>query len=172
MRLVRRVMGPWRARHAGQAETDIRDWREACLVVLTGCLAGLRDVQLPRSEIGVTLDRVDRALFRVRDCGAGAESALKRHDPTLSARVRRFTQEVVKLRNETASFLIRAQGPTPSYLAKERVAAGQPEAYRRAVQEVGQAALAHAMALERDLDCLWADLGPALRRFGQAFRDR
>jgi hypothetical protein len=155
-------MGPWQAKRAADAERDLRDWHEACLVVVAGCLRGLRDPRLPRSDIGVTLDNVDRALFRVRDAGSGAQQALRRRAPELRARIRRSTEAIVELRNETARFLIRAQGPTPPFLQKQETAAGQPEAYQRALQDVGQAALARSLAIERDLDQLWADLQPML----------
>jgi hypothetical protein len=167
MDLLRRAIGPWQARRAAEAEKDIRGWHEACLFVVAGCLRGLRDPQLPRSDIGVTLDNVDRALFRVRDAGSGAQQALRRRAPELRARIRRSTEAVVELRNETASFLIRAQGSTPPYLQKQGTAAGQPEAYRRAVQEVGRAALVRSQAVERDLEQLWADLQPLLAQLAE-----
>ena len=162
MDILRRAMGPWQARRAADAERDIRDWHEACLVVVAGCAKGLRDPQLPRADIGVTLDNVDRAFFRVRDAGSGAQQALRRRAPELRTRIRRCTEALVELRNETARFLIRAQGPTPPYLQKQETATGQPEAYRRALQDVGQGALARSLAVERDLDQLWADLQPML----------
>jgi len=162
MDLLRRVMAPWRAGRAAEAERYIRDWHEACLFVVAGCLQGLRDPQLPRSDIGVVLDNVDRGLFRVRDAGSGAQEALRRRAPELGVRIRRSTEAIVELRNETARFLIRAQGPTPPYLQKQSDPTGQPEAYQRALQEVGQAALVRSRAVERDLGQLWADLQPLI----------
>jgi hypothetical protein len=162
MDLLRRAIGPWQAKRAADAERDIRDWHQACLVVVAGCVKGLRDPQLPRADIGVTLDNVDRALFRVRDAGSGAQQALRRRAPELRARIRRSTEAIVELRNETARFLIRAQGPTPPFLQKQETTTGQPEAYRRALQDVGHAASARSLAIERDLDQLWADLQPML----------
>jgi len=167
MDLLRRAMAPWQARRAAEAERDIRGWHEACLVVLAGCAKGLRDPQLPRADIGVTLDNVDRGLFRVRDAASGAKQALRRRAPELELRIRRSTEAIVELRNEAASFLIRAQGPTPPYLQKQSIPTGQPEAYRRAVQDVGQAALAHSLAVERDLAQLWADLEPVLTQLAK-----
>ncbi len=171
MDLLKRALGSWQAKRAADAERDMREWHEACRVVVAGCLSGLRDPQLPRADIGVTLDKVDRALFRVRDAGSGAQQALKRRDPELGSRIRRSTEAIVELRNETARFLIRAQGPTPPFLQKQRVAAGQPEAYQRAVQDVGRAALARSQAVERDLDQLWADLKPLLGRSANSAAD-
>jgi hypothetical protein len=162
MDLLRRVIGPWQARRQADAERDIRGWHEACLFVVASCLRGLREPQLPRADIGVTLDNVDRALFRLRDAGSGTQQALRRRDPELGVRVRHTTEAIVELRNETARFLIRAQGPTPHFLQKQETATGQPEAYQRAMQEVGQTALAHSLAIKRDLDRLWGDLQPML----------
>jgi hypothetical protein len=162
MDILKRALAPWQARRAAEAERDIRGWHEACLSVVASCLRGLRDPSLPRSDIGVALDGVDKALFRLRDAGFGAQKALRQRAPELGARIRRSTEGIVELRNETARFLIRAQGPTPHFLQKQGPPLGQPEAYQRAMQDVGQAALAHCLAIERDVDQLWGDLQPML----------
>ena len=169
MRLLERALGPWRAKHAAGAEKELREWHDACQLVVAGCLAGLRDPQVPRSDIGVTLDQVDRAIFRMRDAGVGAQHAL-RGEPELRRRVRQSIQAIIELRNETARFLIRAQGPTPPFLTKPQAYAGQAEAHQRALQDVGQPALRHAQAVERGLEALWGDLKPLLSRLADEAR--
>jgi hypothetical protein len=150
------------------AERDIRDWHQACQLVLAACVKALQDPGLSRTDIGVALDRIDRELFRLRDTGSGAARALRSRDAGLRARLSRVSEAVVELRNETARFLIRAQGPTPSYLQKQEAATGQSEAYRRAWQEVGQAALGRSSEIERDLRQLWVDLETFLAQLTQS----
>jgi hypothetical protein len=116
----------------------------------------------------VVLDNVDRGLFRVREAGSDAQRALRRRAPELGGRLRQTTEALVELRNETARFLIRAQGPTPAFLQKQEVAAGQPEAYRRAVEEIGKTAVQRALAVVGDLKQLWADLQPILAQLALA----
>jgi hypothetical protein len=106
----------------------------------------------------MSLYHVDRALFRLRDTSSGAQKALRRRDAELGARIRRATEAIVELRNETAHFLIRAQGSTPPFLQKQDAASHQPEVYQRAMQDVGGAALARATAVEGDVCQLRADL--------------
>jgi len=162
MELLRRMLAPWRARQAAEAERDLRGWHEACEVVLVTSVQALRDPKVPQGDIGVSLDRIDRALFRLRDCGSGARNALRRRDPGLGDRVRLVSEAVVDLRNETVRFLIRAQGATPAFMQGEGGAAHQAMAYQQAMLDVGQAARQRSSGIERDLRQLWADLQPTL----------
>jgi tRNA U54 and U55 pseudouridine synthase Pus10 len=162
MRLLRSLLHPFEARRAAEAEGDIRRWHTACEDVIQTCIQALRDPQLPRGDIGVTLDRVDRTLFRLRDAGSGAEGALRRRNRELGRRIRQVSEAIVELRNQTVQFLIRAQGPNPAFLGVQTDPARIAESYQRAKQDVGQAAGQHAAALERDLRQLWTDLQPIL----------
>ncbi len=164
MELLRRVLAPWRARQAAEAESDIRGWHEACEVVLGTSIQALQDPKLARGDIGVALDRIDRALFRLRDTGAGAQHALRRRDPGLAERMRLLSEAIVVLRNDTVRFMIRAQGATPPFMQEEGGLPRQAEAYQRAMQDVGLAARQRSAGIERDLRQLWADLQPTLTR--------
>ena len=162
MELLRRVLAPWRARQAAEAESDIRGWHEACEVILGTSIQALRDPKLAREDIGVALDRIDRALFRLRDNGSGAQQALRRRDPGLGERMRLLSEAIVVLRNDTVRFMIRAQGATPPFMQKEGGPSRQAEAYQRAMQDVGLSARQRSATIERDLRQLWADLQPTL----------
>jgi hypothetical protein len=162
MELLRRMLAPWRARQAAEAESDLRGWYEACEVVLVTAIQGLQDPKVPRGDIGVSLDRIDRALFRLRDCGTGAQRALRRRDPGLGERMRRLSESVVEMRNDTVRFLIRAQGATPPFMQGEGDSSRQAEAYQQAMLDFGQAARQRSAGIERDLRRLWADLQPTL----------
>jgi hypothetical protein len=172
MQLLRRAFAPWRARRAAEAERDIRSWHEACQIVLAACIKALRDPSVSQNDIGVTLDRVDRELFRLRDAGSGARRVLRRRDAKLGGRVSRVSEAIVDLRNDTARFLIRAQGPTPSFLQKDEIGASQPEAYRRAMQGVGRDALGRSGEIERELRQLWDDLQPLLAQLASTASGR
>lgn len=162
MRLLSSLFRPFQARRAAQAEGDIRAWHMACEEVLGACIQALQDPQLPRADIGVALDRIDRTLFRLRDAGSGAEGALRRRSPELGRRIRRVSEAIVELRNEAVQFLIRAQGPSPAFLGVPSDPARLAESYQRAKQDVGLGALQHSAVLERDLRNLWTDLQPVL----------
>ena len=166
MELLRRALAPWYARQDAKAERDLQDWYEACQVVLKTSIQALQDPQAPRGDIGVPLDRIDRALFRLRDSGSGAQSGLRQRDPELGVRMRLLSEAIVDLRNDAVRFLIRAQGATPPFLAGEVDRSRQAEAYQRAMRDVGQAALLDSGVIERDLRRLWADLQPTLLRLG------
>jgi hypothetical protein len=168
MRLLRPLLRPFDARRAAQAEADLRGWHAACDQVLKACIQALQDPHLPRGDIGEALDRIDRTLFRLRDAGSGAEGALRRRYLELGRRVRQVSEAIVELRNETAQFLIRAQGPSPAFLGVQTDTARIAEIYQRARQDVGQDALQHSTRLERDLSQLWADLQPVLREIAQS----
>jgi hypothetical protein len=170
MELLRRVLAPWRARQAAEAEGDIRGWYEACEVVLVTSIQALQDPALPRGDIGVSLDRIDRALFRLRDAGAGAQRALRRRDPGLCERMRSLSEAMVELRNDTVRFLIHAQGATPPFMQGEGATPRQAEAYQQAMRDVGYSARQRSAGIERDLRGVWADLQPALAQLaGRSF---
>lgn len=131
-------------------------------MVLGTSIQALQDPKIARDDIGVSLDRIDRALFRLRDTGAGAQHALRRRDPRLGERMRLLSEAIVVLRNDTVRFLIRAQGATPPFMQGEGGASRQAQAYQRAMQDVGLVARQRSAGIERDLRQLWADLQPTL----------
>ena len=162
MRLLRQLLRPFQSRRAAEAEGDLRDWYAACDETLQACLRSLGDAQLPRGEIGVVLDRIDRTLFRLRDTGSGAQGYLRGTSPELGRRLRQVSEGLVELRNETVRYLIRAQGSTPSYLARGSGADGARDSFEQAQAEIGRPARQRALDLERDLRQVWADLQPIL----------
>jgi hypothetical protein len=117
-------------------------------VILGTSIQALHDPKLAREDIGVALDRIDRALFRLRDNGSGAQQALRRRDPGLGERMRLLSEAIVVLRNDTVRFMIRAQGATPPFMQGEGGAARQAEAYQRAMQDVGLSARQRSAAIE------------------------
>ena len=172
MRVLRWFLHPFQSRRAAEAEADLRGWHAACDETLQACLGSLADSQLPRGEIGVVLDRIDRTLFRLRDSGSGAQSYLRGTSPDLGRRLRQTSEGIVQLRNETARYLIRAQGPTPSYLGGGRQPEGSREGYERALAEIGRPARQRALGLERELRQVWTELQPLLADLARAGQGR
>jgi hypothetical protein len=162
MRILRRLLRPFQSRRAAEAEADLRGWHDACDETLQACLRSLGDAQLPRGEIGVVLDRIDRTLFRLRNHGSGAEGCLRGKLPDLGRRVRQISEDIVQLRNETVRYLIRAQGPTPSFLGGGSQPDRAQDSYERALAEIGRPARQRALGLERELSRAWTDLQPLL----------
>ena len=162
MGLLRRLLRPFQSRRAAEAEGELRGWHAACDETLQACLTSLGDARLPRGEIGVVLDRIDRTLFRLRDTGSAAEGYLRGTSPELGRRLRQVSESAVELRNETVRYLIRAQGPTPAYLRTGREPDRVPERSELPLAQIGRSARQRALALERDLRQLWADLQPVL----------
>ena len=151
-----------------EAEADLRGWHAACDETLQACLQALGDAQLPRGEIGVVLDRIDRTLFRLRDTGSGAEGYLRGISPELGLRLRKISEGIIELRNETVRYLIRAQGPTPSYLGVGSEPERSRDSYEQARAEIGRPAAHRAAGLEQDLRQAWSDLQPLLLALGKA----
>ncbi len=75
----------------------------------------------------------------------------------LGERVRLLSEAIVNLRNDTVRFLIRAQGPTPSFMQGEGGTSRQAQAYQQAMLDFGQAARQRSTVIERDLRQLRAD---------------
>ena len=172
MRVLRQLLRPFQSRRAAEAETDLLGWHAACDETLQACLQALGDSELPRGEIGVVLDRIDRTLFRLRDSGSGAEGYLRGKSPDLGRRLRQISEDIVQLRNETVRYLIRAQGPTPSFLG----GGSQPDlaqgGYERALAEIGRPARQRALGLERELGQVWIGLQPLLGDLARADSDK
>ena len=146
----------------------MRGWHAACDETLQACLHSLGDAQLPRGEIGVVLDRIDRTLFRLRDTGSGAEGYLRGTSPDLGRRLRQISEDMILLRNETVRYLIRAQGPTPSFLGGGSQPDRAQDSYERALAEIGRPARQRGLGLERELSQVWTDLQPLLADLAEA----
>lgn len=153
----------WRERKRAQTLVDsLEQWHETCVNVTQICAQALLDQATLEGDIGEVLDRADRKLYQFRNLMTEARREINRHDPTLARRITQVTEEVYRLRNKTARFLIRAQGPHP-------FAGGRPTEenlrnayYYKALEEAGFQGREIAERLQRDTDSLWHDLQPLL----------
>lgn len=123
------------------------NWHAACAGVLAICGEVLGAETIHQRDIGASLDKADRLLFQLRNHASEMRGLLNRGDPDLAKRVGLTTNRVFELRNETARFLIRCQGPDSVPGARFDTAARRLF-YDRAMQEVGlNARLLHAAVL-------------------------
>lgn len=132
-------------------------WYNTCLKVSEICGDALHNEALIRADIGTVLDKMDRMLFQFRNDASDVRKAVQRFDQSLARRVERMTQQVFELRNATAKFLIRAQGPNPFAKSDQEGDSGA-QYYQRALDEVGFKARQVKTELDRELVVLWAEL--------------
>jgi hypothetical protein len=136
---------------------SVHAWYATSLSVSEICGDALHDQALIQADIGTVLDKADRKLMQYRNDAADARRAVQRHDQQLARRVDGVTQQVYELRNLTARFLIRAQGPSP-------FAGGRAEGelqlayYERALNEAGFQARNMKTSLDQKLRAIWPEL--------------
>jgi hypothetical protein len=146
---------------------SVQAWYAASLIVSEICGDALHDQALIQADIGTVLDKADRKLFQYRNEAAEARREVRRHDPQLASRIDEVTHQVYELRNLTAKFLIRAQGPSP-------FAGSRPEGdlqvayYERALNEAGFQARDLKTGLDQSLRTLWPELEKLIRQAEKA----
>jgi hypothetical protein len=106
--MIRRWIDRWRRGTTLRSAADLQDWLTSIESVVAMCSSSLREKEIP-SDIGVTLDRVDRELMRFRNHAAEVRRPLRQHSVALAARVAQTTDQVFHLRNLTCAFLLRWQ---------------------------------------------------------------
>jgi len=91
-----------------QAAADLEAWLASLAFVLETCSEAHRPLGA-ETDIGTTLDRVDRELMRFRNHSADIRPRLRRASPVLGEAVRRLTDDTFHLRNHTHAYLLRWQ---------------------------------------------------------------
>ncbi len=144
--------------HRRRIRESVQIWYETCLQISETCGEALFDASAIPEDIGQVLDTVDLKLFRLRDNASDTLKAVKNHDRKLARRVELVTQLVYKLRNQTTSFLLRAQGP--GILASDQSEAEGLKHwyYLRALDDAGFKARDMKKKLDKDLKNLWYEL--------------
>ncbi len=133
-------------------------WYETCLQISETCGEALFDANAIPEDIGQVLDMVDLKLFGLRDTASDTLKAVKNHDRKLARRVELVTQLVFKLRNQTTSFLLRAQGPGILAPDQAEVEGMRHWYYLRALEDAGFKARDIKKKLDTDLMNLWHEL--------------
>jgi hypothetical protein len=159
MAAMREKISTWLERRRAQTLVDsLEQWHETCVNVTQICAQALLDQATVEGDIGEVLDGADRKLYAFRNHMTEARREINRHDPILARRITQVTEDVYRLRNQTARFLIRAQGPHPfagGRLTEENL---RNAYYYKALEEAGFQGREIAERLQRDTDTLWHDL--------------
>ena len=131
-------------------------WYQACLAICRACDRALHDENLSYMDIGAIVDETDWLLVRLRGDIIGPHTPARERYPALARRVRRVTSQVCHVRNLTARFLIRSQGPLPALFES------RPEErrvyYQRALQEVGLAARLAQREVYEEVKAVWREM--------------
>jgi hypothetical protein len=133
---------------------NVHEWHRNCDQVTEICGNALHDLSVIGGEIGVTLDKADRMLFALKNATSETNRHLRRQEPALASQLVEASNHVFELRNETARFLIRCQGPDPTG-GRQMDEAARRLFYDRAMQEVGfNARMLHA-EVSKELEATW-----------------
>jgi|Deesub1362A_J573_1020465.scaffolds.fasta_scaffold05317_2 hypothetical protein len=153
-----------RVRRAQQLVRALRGWHKACQELAEACWRVLNDAQAASGESLNWLDEVERSLMRLRDHESEMVGILRRRERRLVRPVRRLTEDIIRLRNSTMRFVIRAQGPTPRFMRSEPPNPTEMRHYyEQAMDQVGDDARVSCLRVRRELKDLWAQLQPVLR---------
>jgi hypothetical protein len=154
--LFQRIRERFMRRQTQDLSDCILIWYQTSKDVSDICGQALYDPSAMQGDIGVVLDRADRKLFQYRNDASDAQRAVKRYNRDLAVRVSSITKQVYELRNQTASFLIRSQGPSPFVAPPD--ADRQNEYYQRALNESGFKARQFKSELDKDIQSMWGEL--------------
>jgi hypothetical protein len=156
-------MTHWRERKRAQSLLEnVESWHESCLAVTDLCSRALADPATLDGDIGEVLDLADRKLYAFRSHMGEARREIQRHDMELAKRLTDVTEGVYHLRNQTARFLIRAQGAKPFTAGRQTDDVAQQRAYLKALEEAGYEGRELVQTLRADSTALWQDLQPLL----------
>jgi hypothetical protein len=136
---------------------NIHAWYQTCREVSQVMEIALHDQSIIKADIGYIIEAADRMLFGLRYYIPDSLGTLRRSNPQLARRFDNACQLIYQLRNTTASFLIRSQGPGP-------MSGDEPDDeariiyYYRALEEVGFNARQLKSDFDRELKSIWRDL--------------
>jgi hypothetical protein len=147
--MFRRWLDRWERSRRARAAADLESWLASVEFVLENCTTAHRSVA-GETDVGQTLDRVDRELMRFRNHAADVRPQLRRAAPALVEPVRRATDDIFHLRNHTHTYLLRWQSSRLQMAAGGSLNAGA----RREMEEALLRASEAARRLRTDLETL------------------
>lgn len=149
---------------ARQILESVNAWYSTCKNVTTICGDALHDEAVLHGDIGEVIDRADRQLFQFRSHTGEARTAVKRQDQILAKRIDKLADDIYDLRNHTARFLIRGQGPGPFAGGEHQDEQQRQVYYQKALQEAGFQAREKKKAVDQELSSIWNEIQGILRR--------
>jgi len=162
-RMLKRLLNRIEKKRSQNLLESVHAWYATSLSVCEICGKALMDQALVQQDIGTVLDKADRKLFQYRNDASDAQRAVRRHDIELANRITQITQQVYELRNLTAKFLIRAQGPSPFISLRTETKSPQIY-YDRALDEVGLPARELNANLDDNIQSVWIRLEKLIRQ--------
>lgn len=165
--MFNRLFGRIEKRRNQSLVESVQAWYTAGVSVCEICGEALHDQALIQADIGTVLDKADRKLFQYRNDASEAKRAVRRFDPQLAQRMDEITHLVYELRNLTAKFLIRAQGPSP-FAGPKSEGELLVAYYERALNEAGFQARDMKTRLDQELRVLWPELEKLIRQANQS----
>ena len=136
---------------------NTRAWYQTCKDVSEVVGDALHDQSIIDKDIGYMVDDVDQLLFQLRFYIPDSLGTLRRWNPELAQRFDNANRLIFRLRNETARFLIRSQGPG-SMSGDESDDGTLIIYYYRALEEAGFKARDLKVDLDRELGFIWREL--------------
>jgi hypothetical protein len=167
--MLKRLLIRIERRRAQNLLESVHGWYTTSQSVSDLCGEALHDQALIQQDIGTVLDKADRKLFQYRNDASDAQRAVRRHDEELARRITSITQQVYELRNLTAKFLIRAQGPSP-FKGSQAETILPLAYYDRALQEVGFLARDMKTHLDSDIRSMWPELEKLIHQAEKTFQ--
>lgn len=149
----------------------ITSWHRICKEVSQLGGEALNDKEVIRGDIGVILDKMDRNLFALRNHIGGAKGFLKRRNRALARRFEKVNKDVYQMRNQTAKFLIRGQGPGPFPRDQEMEEGRWGKYYDRAMIDIGFDARRMNEGVSEEIDAIWSEMQELIRQAEKAIAD-
>ena len=149
----------------------ITSWHRTCTEVSQLCSQALNDKEVIRGDIGVILDKMDRNLFALRNHIGGSKGFLRRRNRSLAKQFARVNKEVYQMRNQTAKFLIRGQGPGSFPKDQEMDEERWRKYYDRALIDIGFGARRMNEGVSEEIEAIWSEMQKLIRQAEETIAD-
>lgn len=172
MIIYRRLRHYLERRSAENFLEGITSWHQTCREVTQLCTKALNDTEVIRGDIGVILDKMDRNLFALRNHIGGSKRFLRRRNRALANRFAKVNKAVYQMRNQTAKFLIRGQGPGPFPGDQEMEEERWRKYYDRAMIDIGFGVRRMNEGVSEEIETIWTEMQELIRQAEEMIADR
>jgi hypothetical protein len=152
------INGKAKTQKAHRFPDDARSWYQHSQAILNACDDALHSRDVWSIDIPAVFSEVDRRLwFALNGRTGNVRRTLRQRSPALARRFSQASREIIDLRNQTYSFLVRCRS-RKGLLGAGAHDAARPVDYYRALEEVGFAARQAVARMERELAILWQEM--------------